>query len=63
MGMCRCMGSHFHDWIDYNGVSFSIVTRMGWHMFGILGIRKLWCVGIQKWEDSRLESCYRSAKS
>ena len=20
MGMCRWMGSHFHDWIDYNGV-------------------------------------------
>ena len=23
-GMCRWMGSHFHDWIDYNGVVFSI---------------------------------------
>ena len=23
MGMCRRMGSHFHDWIDYNGVAFS----------------------------------------
>ena len=22
--MCRWMGSHFHDWIDYNGVEFSI---------------------------------------
>ena len=22
MGMCRWMGSHFHDWIDYNGVQF-----------------------------------------
>ena len=25
--MSRCMGSlgsHFHDWMDYNGVSFSI---------------------------------------
>ena len=19
VGMCRWMGSHFHDWIDYNG--------------------------------------------
>ena len=19
--MCRCMGSHFHDWSDYNGVA------------------------------------------
>ena len=24
MGMCRCLGSHFHDWIDYNGIAFSI---------------------------------------
>ena len=23
MGMCRWMASHFHDWIDYNGVAFS----------------------------------------
>ena len=23
MRLCRWMGSHFHDWIDYNGVSFS----------------------------------------
>ena len=22
--MCRWMGSHIHDWIDYNGVAFSI---------------------------------------
>ena len=24
IGMCRWMGSHFHVWIDYNGVAFSI---------------------------------------
>ena len=24
MGMCRWMGSHFYDWIDCNGVAFSI---------------------------------------
>ena len=24
MGMCRKMGSHFNDWIDYNGAAFSI---------------------------------------
>ena len=23
MGMCPGMGSHFHDWIDYNGVALS----------------------------------------
>ena len=22
--MCRRIGSHFHDWIDYNGIAFSI---------------------------------------
>ena len=22
--MCCWMGSHFHDWIDYHGVAFSI---------------------------------------
>ena len=24
IGMCRWMGSHFHDWIDYNGVTFLV---------------------------------------
>ena len=24
IGMCHWMGSHFHDWIDYNGLAFSI---------------------------------------
>ena len=24
MVMCRWMGSRFYDWIDYNGVAFSI---------------------------------------
>ena len=24
IGMCRWMGSHFVDWIEYNGVEFSI---------------------------------------
>ena len=33
MGTCRWMGSHFHDWIDYHGVAFSRVTRMGSHIF------------------------------
>ena len=30
MGMCRLIGSHFHDWIDYNGGAFSIdVLELG----------------------------------
>ena len=24
IGMCRWMGSHFHDWIDSNGAVFSL---------------------------------------
>ena len=24
MGMCRWMESHFHDWVDYHGFTFSI---------------------------------------
>ena len=50
MGMCCWMGSHFHDWIDYNGVAFSIgasrVTRMGSHICGISGVSKFRQVGI-----------------
>ena len=40
--MCRWMGSHFHDWIDYNGVTFFVVTRMGSHVFGFSGMGKFW---------------------
>ena len=29
MGMCRWMGLHFHDWIDYNGVTF-LVELLKW---------------------------------
>ena len=36
MGRCRWMGSHFHDWIDYYGVTFfRRDTRMGSHIFRI----------------------------
>ena len=34
MGMCRWMGSHFHDWVDYNGVALSF--RRGSQIFGFL---------------------------
>ena len=32
-GMCRWMLSHFHDWIDYNGVTFSIDLLEWGHTF------------------------------
>ena len=37
--MCCWMGSHFHDWTDYNGVA----------NFRIFGVSR-----DSKWEDSRL---------
>ena len=47
MGMCRWMGSHFHDWIDYNGVAFSIELLEWGHIFsGFGGMRIFWQVGI-----------------
>ena len=36
LGMCRWMGSHFHDWIDYNGVAF-LVELLGRTFSGFLG--------------------------
>ena len=30
LGMCHWMGSHFHDWIDYHGVAFSIQELLEW---------------------------------
>ena len=47
MGMCRWMGSHFHDWIDYYGVAFFVrVTRMRSFIFRIFGVGKFRYVGI-----------------
>ena len=37
MGMCRWMGSYFHDWIDYNGVAFSIELLEWGRIFSGLG--------------------------
>ena len=63
MGMCRWMGSHFHDRTDYNGAAFSStfyrVTRMGSHFSGILRVRKFWQVVIYKRKDSPKRKSYR----
>ena len=44
MGMCRWMGSHFHEWIW--GYIFIRVTRMGLHFFTIFGVGKFKYIGI-----------------
>ena len=57
--MWRWMGSHFHNWIVYNGVAFSIdvlewgrifnrCTRMGSHIFLIFGIRQSFISTVSK---------------
>ena len=47
--MCRWMGWHFHDWVDYNGVAFSIeFTRMGSDIFGFLGVRLFFIFTVSK---------------
>ena len=51
MGMCRWMGSHFHDWIDYNGVAFSIELLEWVANFRILGVSR-----DSKWENSWLKN-------
>ena len=38
VGMCRWKGSRFHDWIDYNGVAFSIeLLELGHTISDFLG--------------------------
>ena len=45
--MCHWMGSHFHDWIDYNEVAFSIeLLEWGRVFSGFGGMRIFWQVGI-----------------
>ena len=33
MGMCCWMGSHFHDWIEYDGAAFLIELLEWGHTF------------------------------
>ena len=38
LGMCRWMGSHFHNWTDYNGVTFLVeLLEWGRTFSGFLG--------------------------
>ena len=49
--MCRWMGSHFHDWCDYNGVAFSIDLLEWGCKFSDFRVSRN-----SKWEDSRLKN-------
>ena len=38
LAVCRWMGSHFHNWIDYNGVTFLVeLLEWGRKFSGFLG--------------------------
>ena len=38
LGMCCWMGSHFHNWTDYNGVIFLVeLLEWGRKFSGLLG--------------------------
>ena len=40
IGMCRWMGSHFHDWSDFYGVEFSIELLEWGRTFSDFGVRQ-----------------------
>ena len=47
--MCRLMGSHFHDWINYNGVAFSIeLMEWGRTFSDFLGVRQFFIFTVSK---------------
>ena len=49
MGLCRWIGSHFHDWIDYDGVSFSIeLLEHGVARFRVFGVRQFFIFTVRK---------------
>ena len=47
--MCQWMGSRFHDWIDYNGLAFSIeLLQLGRTLSDVFGIRKFFIFTVSK---------------
>ena len=42
------MGSHFHDWIDYNGVAFSIDLLERGRTFSNFGVKKFFIFTVSK---------------
>ena len=48
-GMCRWMGSHFHDWIGYNGVALSTELLEWGHTFSdFWGVREFFIFTVSK---------------
>ena len=51
--MCRWMGSHFHDWIDYNGVAFSIELLEWGRTFSDFSGKKILLSRDSKWSQPK----------
>ena len=47
--MCRWLGSRFHDWIDYNGLAFSIeLLQLGRKLSDVFGRRQFFIFTVSK---------------
>ena len=46
--MCCWMGSHFHDWTDYHGVTFSIELVEWGGTFSEFGVRQFFIFTVSK---------------
>ena len=55
IGMCSWMGSHFHDWSDFNGVAFSIDLLEWGSKFSDFGGR--WGFKMGRFSVKKSESC------
>ena len=42
------MGSHFHDWVDYNGVAFSIELLEWGRTFSDIWVRRFFISTVNK---------------
>ena len=55
--MCRWMGSHLHDWIEYNGVLFSMeLLAWGAHFRIFGGKTVLHIYGLQMYQNAWVNS-------
>ena len=57
--MCRWMGSHFHDWIDYNGVARSTeLLEWGFLNLRLANLPDVFIVG-EKWVKSFSDELFK----
>ena len=58
--MCRWIGSHFHDWSDYNGAASVSIELLEWGraFSGFRGYENCGIWGIMKNGNIRGKNCY-----